>query len=107
MATAVARPAVGAFAGTAAAVILVVWANDRRKPARLLTISADEIVFGRLEEPGTAITREHGSRLEMRYVYKAGTFLAPVGQPKPAIPMTGFKQPEVRAACEQYGWTIA
>ena len=88
--------------------ILVVWLNWRRKPAAVLVISPDKIVYGRLDQPGLRITRDGSGRLRLRQPYhRRGWYLMPADAPdRPGILMIGFDLSEVRRACVAHGWTF-
>ena len=101
-------PIVAGLCALVAIVIAGAWLNWRRKPAAILAISPDEIVFGRLDQSGTRILRADGERLEFRPLAEGtGWQLVHAGREDlPAIPMIGFDRAEVRDACEQHGWTV-
>jgi hypothetical protein len=88
-----------------AIVLLAAWLRWRRKPQPFLSISPEEIVFGRLEEPGTVITRAAGA-LQIRIDRRYGTFLFAPNEQGPSIVLTGFDIHQVRRACEAHGWTL-
>ncbi len=101
-------PVVAAILAVIAAVILIVWLNWRRKPPAMLAISPEEIFFGRLDQPGTRITRDASGRLAFRRGYReSGWFLRLADSPdQPGISMIGFDMKEVASACVAHGWTF-
>ena len=100
LAAAMAAGAVGCLA------VLVWW---YRNPAPILTISPEEIWYGRIDQPGTQIERSESGRLAFQEGFrKSGWFLALADDPEaPGILMTGFDMQEVAAACTTHGWTFA
>ena len=101
-------PVLAALMAILALGILVVWLNWRRKPAAVLVISPDKIVYGRLDQPGLRITRDGSGRLRLRQPYhRRGWYLMPADAPdRPGILMIGFDLSEVRRACVAHGWTF-
>jgi hypothetical protein len=103
-------PILSAALVIAAVAILLALLNWWRKPASSLRISTDEIVYGRLDQPGMRIRREGSptGRLQFRMGFKrSGWFLVLVDAPTPqSLAMTGFDMNEVARACVQHGWTF-
>jgi hypothetical protein len=88
------------------AAILVYW---YRKPAPILTITPDEIWYGRLDQEGMRIERNETGRLLFKQGFdRSGWFLLLADEPeKPGLLMTGFNMPEVAAAVTAHGWTFS
>jgi hypothetical protein len=89
---------------------LLALINWWRKPAPSLRISPDEIVYGRLEQPGMRIRRDASpsGRLQFRMGFKrSGWFLVLVDATTPqSLSMLGFDMNEVGRACVAHGWTF-
>jgi hypothetical protein len=90
--------------------ILLALINWWRKPAPSLRISPDEIVYGRLDQPGMRIRRDASptGRLQFRMGFKrSGWFLVLVDAREPqSVSMIGFDMNEVARACLERGWTF-
>ena len=101
-------PVVAAILAVIAIVILVVWLNWRRKPTPMLAISPEEIVYGRLDQPGMRIHRDASGRLIFRRGFRnSGWFLSLADSPdQPGLSMIGFDMGEVSRACVTHGWTF-
>jgi hypothetical protein len=99
--------AAAAIGAVALVAYLVTW---YRRPAPMLSISPDEIWYGRLDQPGQRIERDTSgsARLEFREGFRhSGWFLGLAGDPEtPGILMTGFDMQQVAAACRAQGWTF-
>jgi hypothetical protein len=106
---AAASPVLAAGAAGLAALALAAWLRWRSLAPRELTVTRDEITFGRPGAVEVRIPRQAGA-LEFR------TSTAPrgaslwLGPPRdsgfPGIAMLGFKVPEVRRACADMGWEL-
>ena len=94
----------------AAVAILLGLISWWRKPAPSLRISPDEIVYGRLDQPGMRIRRDASptGRLQFRMGFKrSGWFLVLVDATTPqSLSMLGFDMNEVARACVEHGWTF-
>jgi ADP-ribosyl-[dinitrogen reductase] hydrolase len=100
-------PILAGAAAVGAIVCLAVLVNWYRKPAPFLTISPDEIWYGRLDQPGMRLERSGGRLYFREGSRQSGWFLLQADMPdKPGILMTGFDMPEVAAACTAHGWTF-
>ncbi len=101
-------PVIAAIMAFLAAGTLVAWLAWRRKPASMLTISPDEIFFGRLDQTGVLIVRDATGRLRIHEgVPGSGWFLELADTPdQPGISMIGFDLREVERACLGHGWTF-
>ena len=88
------------------AAILVSW---YRKPAPILTITPEEIWYGRLDQEGMRIERNESGRLVFQQGFdQSGWFLQLADEPeKPGLLMTGFDMQQVAAAATAHGWTFA
>ena len=90
--------------------ILLALLNWWRKPAPSLRISPDEIVYGRLDQPGMRIRRDASpsGRLQFRMGFKrSGWVLVLVDAHEPqSLSMMGFDMNEVGRACVEHGWTF-
>jgi hypothetical protein len=80
-----------------------------RKPTPFLSISPDEIWYGRLGDPGMSIERDATGRLQFREGFQeSGWFLFLADDPEQTgILMTGFDMEQVAAACVAHGWSFA
>ncbi len=101
-------PVMAAGAGALAAFALGCWAVWRMRAPRELTITREEITFG---QPGRSVLRipRHAGPLELRKTTVRGSslWLGPARDSgHPAIPMLGFKVPDVRRACAEMGWEL-
>lgn len=101
-------PIPAAVMATLALGILIMWLTWRRKPAAMLRISPDEIVYGRLDQPGVRLTHDGSGRLRLRQPYnRGGWYLSLADAPgQPGISMIGFDLWEVQRACVAHGWTF-
>ena len=94
----------------AAVAILLGLISWWRKPAPSLRISPDEIVYGRLDQPGMRIRRDASptGRLQFRMGFKrSGWVLTLVDATEPqSLSMMGFDMNEVARACLEHGWTF-
>ena len=87
-------------------VALIVW---YLRPTPFLSISPEEIWYGRLDQPGTKIERDQSGRLRFKEGFQSsGWFLELADHPdRPGLLMTGFDMKQVAAACISHGWTFA
>ena len=101
-------PVIAAFLGISAIGFLAVLISWYRKPAPILTITPEEIWYGRIDQPGTSIERNASGRLYFREGFqKSGWFLLLADEPEKAgILMTGFDMRQVAAAATAHGWTF-
>ena len=86
--------------------VLIWW---YRNPAPILTISPEEIWYGRIDQEGMRIERNATGRLSfVEGFQKSGWFLLLADEPEtPGILMTGFDMQQVAAAATAHGWTFA
>jgi hypothetical protein len=101
-------PIIAGLMGLGAAGFLAMAVVWFRKPAPFLSISPEEIWYGRLDQAGTRIERTEGGRLAFAQGSNdSGWFLQLVDEPdQPGILMTGFDMNQVAAACTAHGWTF-
>ncbi len=101
-------PILSAAFAIGALVTLIAWVSWRRKPALFLSISPEEIVYGRIDWRGTGIPRTASGRLRFQQGFRdSGWFLVLADEPDaPGISMIGFDMDEVARACVQHGWTV-
>ena len=87
------------------AAILVYW---YRKPAPILTITPEEIWYGRLDQEGMRIERNGTGRLVFHQGFdQSGWSLHLADEPeKPGLLMTGFDMHQVAAAATSHGWSF-
>ena len=105
-------PIAAAVMGTVAVALLVAWILMRRQPPGRLTITGDEIAYGRVDRPPMQrILRVEANRLRFRQghigIRPSGWFLMPADEPStPRILMLGFDMSEVQRACLEHGWSF-
>ena len=101
-----------AVMGALAIALLVAWFLMRRRTGRL-TITSDEIAYGRFDRPpAQRILRAQTSQLRFRQGHiglrPSGWFLEPASEAiGPGILMLGFDMSEVQRACVEHGWSFA
>jgi hypothetical protein len=101
-------PVMAAGAGVLAAVALGAWIRWRILAPRELIVTRDDITFGRPGHQVIRIPRGTGP-LEFRKSTGRGAslWLGPARDSGvAAIPMLGFKVPEVSQACAAMGWEL-
>ena len=101
-------PIIAAAAGIGAVGLAIWLVYYYRKPAAMLTITQEEIWYGRLDQPGMRIERDESGRLRFREGFKkSGWFLSLADHPdRPGLLMTGFDMKQVAEACVAHGWSF-
>jgi HAMP domain-containing protein len=105
-------PIAAAVMGAFAVALLVAWILMRQRTGRL-TITGDEIAYGRVDRPpAQRILRAEASLLRFRQgrigLRPTGWFLEPADRSSgPGILMLGFDMSEVQRACIEHGWSFA
>ena len=98
-------PALAVVMGVLFVATAAFWMHWRRSPASAITITADEITFGRPEKVVTRIPRSAAPLRFRRNAYRqTGWWLATSQEGAGAISMIGFDPGSVRDACLQHGW---
>lgn len=101
-------PLMAAAVAVLTVTILGAWIRWRVVAPRELTVTHDEITFGRPGQQLVRIPRAAGP-LELRTTSVRGSSLwlgAARDSGLPGVPMLGFQVPEVRQACTDLGWEL-
>ena len=97
-------PALAAGMGVLFVATVIGWILWRRSPLRALTITPEEITYGRPDRVAERIPRTSAPlRFRRSAVRQTGWWLSGENGPG-AVSMIGFDLDTVRSACVQHGW---